>query len=400
MSAIDGFWLGYWRPDVGLGEAWRDYIQDNTRATMVADKVGRYLDVTSERQRDAIREASFKQIQANKEIAVFQAKEQRRSTRILANALWETSEKQVQAIQAAASLIGGKIDVTNKHLSDLNRRMDMSIEQQKLSNNILSNIAELLKIPNSEKERQQAITLGIKFFVNASKDEDLFQDALDNFLIAEQMQPQDYFVLHRIGCIYLYVPKLMDIEKASMYFDKAAKYASVESDPDAVRIANILTNNVNAEYTKLSSEAGSIGLLAADSYNKAALAYYILGDDQNAVNRQEKAVKFCSTAFNRFTLAKYLSKEGRMSKAIEVLSEAVEQDAEIINAIPLDVDLAEKQETLNYLSDLTEKVNNILDDWADGPVSMRSWLSFKERNEGNLPGKCIYLNNNGYEKIR
>lgn len=391
MSAIDGFWLGYWRPDVGLGEAWRDYIQDNTRATMVADRVGKYLDVTSERQRDAIREASFKQIQANKEIAVFQAKEQRRGTRILANTIWEASEKQIKAIQAAANLIGGKIDVTNKHLSNLNRRMDMSIEQQKLSNNILNNIAELLKIPNSEKERQQAITLGIKFFVNASKDEDLFQDSLDNFLKAEQMQPQDYFVLHRIGCIYLYVPKLMDIEKASIYFDKAAKYAAVESDPDAVRIANLLTNNVNAEYTKLRTDVNSIGLLAADSYNKAALAYYVMGDDEKAVLQQAKAVQFNPTVTNKFTQAKYLCREGKdMGKAMNVLSNTIDQDIEIVNAIPLDMDLIEKQETLDLLNFKTEEAENILDDWAGKGNSIRDYLSFKERNLGDLVGKyCL-----------
>ena len=391
MSAIDGFYMGYWRPSDNFLDAWSDYVRDNTRATMIADKVGRYMEINSDRQREAIREATSRQIESDREIANFQAKEQRRTTRILANEIWEASEKQAKAIATAANLIGGKIDVTNKYLSDLNRRMDMSIEQQKLTNNILSNIAELLKIPNSEKERQQAITQGIKFFVNASKDEDLFQDALDNFLKAEQMQPQDYFVLHRIGCIYLYVPKLINMQKASLYFDKAAKYAAVESDPDAVRIANLLTNNVNAEYTKLRTDVNSIGLLAADSYNKAALVYYVMGDDEKAVLQQAKAVQFNPTVTNKFTQAKYLCREGKdMGKAMNVLSNTIDQDIEIVNAIPLDMDLIEKQETLDLLNFKTEEAENILDDWAGKGNSIRDYLSFKERNLGDLVGKyCL-----------
>jgi hypothetical protein len=105
--------------------------------------------------------------------------------------------------------------------------MDVQIEQQKLSNLLLENIAELLRVPDSEKERQHSIELGIKFFVNASKDADLFADALEELLKAESLMKQDYFVLHRIGCIYLYVEKYINPEKALEYFLRAAKYASV-----------------------------------------------------------------------------------------------------------------------------------------------------------------------------
>jgi len=45
----------------------------------------------------------------------------------------------------------------------LNRNQDIQIEQQKLSNLILHNIVELLGVPDSEKERQLSIELGIKF---------------------------------------------------------------------------------------------------------------------------------------------------------------------------------------------------------------------------------------------
>lgn len=318
MSAI-GFYMGYCRPNDSLLDAWSDYLRDDTLSSLTAQKTGKYIK--------------------------------------------RASEKQLEAIGEATRIISGGLNTIIEMQGVLNRRMDLAIEQQKLTNIKLDTITELLKIPDSEKERQNAITLGIKFFVNAAKDEDLYQDALDNFLKAEQLQTQDYFVQHRIGCIYLYVPKLLDVEKATRYFDKAAKYAVVESDPDAIRIANLLTNQMNAEYTKSTSDTDSIRLLAADSYNKAALAYYILGDDDEAINQQKKAVQLKPSAINKFTYAKYLCRKGDdVPQAIEMLSEAVELDADIVNAIALESDLMDNSETLEWLKYKRQEADNILDE--------------------------------------
>ena len=162
----------------------------------------------------------------------------------------QASNEQVQAINQVGLAIGRGLNVLSNQMSDinqslgfLNRNMDIQIEQQKLSNLLLQNIAELLRVPDSEKERQHSIELGIKFFVNAKKDPDLYADALEELLKAESLMKQDYFVLHRIGCIYLYTEKYFNPEKALEYFAKAAKYASVESDPKAIRIINILNGS-------------------------------------------------------------------------------------------------------------------------------------------------------------
>jgi hypothetical protein len=109
------------------------------------------------------------------------------------------------------------LDHIDSQLSFVNRKLDIQIEQQRISNFILQNIAELLRVPDSEKERQHNIELGMKFYINAKNDPDLFVDALEEFLQAEAMMKQDYFVLHRIGCIYLYVEKFVDPSKARDY---------------------------------------------------------------------------------------------------------------------------------------------------------------------------------------
>jgi len=71
-----------------------------------------------------------------------------------------------------------------------------------------------------------------------------FCHALNELLEAEKLMHADYFVLHRIGMIYLYVPELANLENALAYFTRAGKYAAVESDPKAARLSNILNKHV------------------------------------------------------------------------------------------------------------------------------------------------------------
>ena len=99
--------------------------------------------------------------------------------------------------------------MANKNIRNLSSRKE-------LDDNLFENIAELLRVPDSEKERQRNIELGLKFFVNAQKDRDLFEDSLEELLEAEKLMKQDYFVLHRIGLIYLYSLNPVNPEKAAL----------------------------------------------------------------------------------------------------------------------------------------------------------------------------------------
>ena len=276
--------------------------------------------------------------------------------------LEEMGMAQIEAINNAAQSIGFRISEVQKELSFLNRKMDISLEQQRLGLILQDNIAQLLKIPDSEKERQQAITLGIQFFVNASKDPDLFDDALDFFLKAEHLKKQDYFVLHRIGCIYLYSPKHLNPQLALDYFLRAAKYASVESSPDALRLVNILTNPINAEYTNQTSDPKQIMLLAANSYEKAALSSYIIGDDERAAYLQEKALSFNQIAINSFNLAKYLIRSGNISQAMYRLEWAIDEDATMIEAAICDADIAYEPKTIQLLNKKNSELDNCLEE--------------------------------------
>ena len=204
------FAFGYWRPwkeGSSVIDSYLDYSKDVSLAKYGADTVGKYIN-----------QASREQVQAINHLG--------------------------QAVGRGMNVLSNQMTDINQTLGFLNRNMDIQIEQQKLSNLLLQNIVELLRVPDSEKERQHSIELGIKFFVNAKKNSDLYADSLEELLKAESLMKQDYFVLHRIGCIYLYVEKFINPEKAFEYFVRAAKYASVESDPKAMRLVNALRGNL------------------------------------------------------------------------------------------------------------------------------------------------------------
>lgn len=219
MSNIEptkpSFVFGYWRPwaeSSNLFESYLDYVKDVQLVKYGADTVGQYIT--------------------------------------------QASKEQVNAINKLGKAIGRGFDVLSNQMSDINenlifinRNLDVLTEQQNLSNLLLQNIAELLRVPDSEKERQHSIELGLKFFVNASKDSDLFADALEELLKAESLMKQDYFVLHRIGYIYLYAEKLINPEKALDYFIRSAKYAIIETDNNA------LSQNADIDTNKFESES-------------------------------------------------------------------------------------------------------------------------------------------------
>ena len=142
---------------------------------------------------------------------------------------------------------------TNRLLAGINQRLELLLEEQRIANVLQENIAQLLRIPDSQKQRQFHLEMGLKFFANASKDADLYHDALKELLAAEALMPGDYFVLHQIGMLYLYAVPLVDLARAAEYLTKAAKYASVESHPDAVRLGNVLAKSL---HDALSRPAG------------------------------------------------------------------------------------------------------------------------------------------------
>jgi tetratricopeptide (TPR) repeat protein len=314
--ATPSFVLGYWRPwneNANAFTSYLDYARDVSLAKYGADTVGTY-----------VAQASQDHVQSVKDLS--------------------------RSLGFEFGVVSRKLSAIESSLGFLNRNMEMAVEQQRLSNMLLQNIAELLRVPDSEKERQHSIEAGIKFFINASRDPDLYSDALEMLLKAEALMKQDYFVLHRIGCIYLHAEKFVDPAKALDYFCRAAKYASVESDPKAARLANVLAANRGATSSTIPESSDAVRVLAADSYEKAAFAAYILGRSDEAKTLQLKAIDLAPTAHKQFTLAKYQVRCGDVTEAVNSLEQALACIPLLIPAVLRDIDLLNEPAILKLVS--------------------------------------------------
>lgn len=345
------FVFGYWRPwneNSNLFDSYLDYVKDTSLVTYGADVVGKYIN-----------QASYEQINAINQLG--------------------------QSIGRGLNVLSNQLSVISKSFVFLNRNLDIQIEQQKLSNLLLSNISDLLRIPDSEKERQNSVELGFKFFVNASKDSDLYSDALVELLKAESLMKQDYFVLHRIGLIHLYVEKHINPQKALDYFLRAAKYAIVESDPTTIRLINNL-NDVGA-----GNQVAKIEQLAAESYEKAAFTAYVLGQFENAVNYQNKALNLCPSSENRFLLSKYQVRNNNVEEAIDNLGKSIDEAPALAIAAFRELDLINEPQVIELIANK----NQLIDNKIKQLIQKLKLVNSKKANE--VIGKLTELTTKSYE---
>jgi tetratricopeptide (TPR) repeat protein/ribosomal protein S25 len=323
------FLFTYWNPfsrDSNLVESWFDYVKNVSLAKYAAQSVARYT-----------QEASSDQM---------------RAVDTVGERICGSLYTGFPALDSHLSLISGELERISGAFDGVNQRLDLLLDEAKTSNLLQENIAELLRIPDSQKQRQHHIEMGLKFLKNALNDEDLYQDALHELLEAEKLMPYDYFVLHRIGMIYLYVPRHGNLEKATVYFTKAAKYAAVESDPKADRLSSVLNKRVAERFSAQAElTASNISTLAAESYLQAAAGLYALGQFPEAATLAEKAVKHApEEAKHHFFFAKYLVRSGNPDAAVPELKKAVELAPAMALAAVTDFDLNRVQAILDLLA--------------------------------------------------
>ena len=179
------------------------------------------------------------------------------NARIIGSYISQSTIKQVDAINNLADRLGFGLNIISWQLNKLNdssnlihKKLDLQLEQQKLTNAKLDGILKLLNIPESEKERRYTVEMGLKFYVMAQRDKDLLNDALEAFLKAEASFRQDYFVLYQIGMIYLFSEKHLDPAKAFEYFKKSAKNLT---QSEAALLAAVLPNPIIYKVNKPSA---------------------------------------------------------------------------------------------------------------------------------------------------
>ena len=213
------------------------------------------------------------------------------NARIIGSYIAQSTSKQVDAINNLADRLGFGLNIISWQLNKLNdssnlinKKLDLQLEQQKLTNAKLDGILKLLNIPESEKERRYAVEMGLKFYVMAQRDKDLLNDALEAFLKAEASFRQDYFVLYQIGMIYLFSEKHLDPAKAFEYFKKSAKYANA-----AIAISPPKIHNKRIDdFLKLIDWALYQTEMPEDDWENASVNYSALEDVESIAKRIEK----------------------------------------------------------------------------------------------------------------
>lgn len=258
-------------------------------------------------------------------------------------------------VSAELSGVANQVGELGRQMEDFTSlvdwRMSMMIEQQRLANVIAGNIALLLRIPDSQKDRQHLIEQGLKFFQNGRLDSDLYVDALERLHKALEYDDTDYFVLHRIGMIYLYGGKCIDVAKAQEYFQRAAKYAVVESNPDAVRLVSVLAQN---SPNQLNTPA-KVQDLAAHSYLQAGIACYVQGNFTEAAQLAGKAYRLHPSLLEAgFTQAKALCAGGHAAEAAPIVTGIVGQSREYALKVVADLDLAPNPEVKEAMAKMRD----------------------------------------------
>ena len=364
-----------------------DYVKNTSLAKYSADVVGSYIE-----------ETSATQLAATESVGRAICGELYDGFSSLQAQLKQTGLRQAQQlgeISGGIRQISSELRQVFGALEGVNQRLELVRDEVKTSNVLLENIGELLRIPDSQKQRQHHIELALKFLKNARKDQDLYQDALQDLLDAEKLKRDDFFVLHRIGMIYLYAPDLIDLEKAVDYFTRAAKYAAVESDPDAARLSNVLNKRVNKKFAdqadrlpgKESDGAAesfedAILTLAAESYFQAGTALYALGRFDEAAKMAEKAVaKKTGEAKHHFFFAKYLTRSGKHEDAVKPILKAIELSPELAMAAVEDLDLNRSEAILNALNKANASANKKL---QNGIEYLQQWADKTSINDDDL----------------
>lgn len=304
---------------------------------------------------NSVKDVLFEQLQSVQEILKESNTEQIAAIRESTDALCGTLDQGFEKIGSQLEYMNLNLKDIKSELSNIASILDWNfsilITEQKITNMLMGNIAELLRIPDIQKERQYAVEQGLKFLKNAVFDEDFFEDALINLIKAENIEPTDYFILHHIGLIYLNSIKKLDIPKAEAYFRKSAKYAVAETMNNASITRDLLKLDTNQFFDNQIS-VNSIKLQAAESYMYVGRCRYIQGDMNEAIEYSNKGYSLVSNLLEAgYLQAKAHASLGKMNEAFRILDTVVDKNRFYMTKILSDKDFIGKNETCHFIAE-------------------------------------------------
>jgi hypothetical protein len=209
------------------------------------------------------------------------------------------TQKVAQSIENASK---EQIKALNVGFNMLDQRLTRILNEQTATNLLLEDIKELLKIPDSEKQKNQHINQGVKYLSQASVESSFVGDAIIEFEAAKKISDRDWFVLYNLGVLYLYYPEVFDIEKAKLNLTNALKYAKIDTSFSVKKsyllsIQSSKNEDCDIEkrgfkfiYKQYEDEETIPYFHIADTYLSLALIDYIQGNFDNAINNCSSAL--------------------------------------------------------------------------------------------------------------
>ena len=238
----------------------------------------------------------------------------------------------------------------------LDWKLSLMIEQQRLTNQLLGHIAQLLRIPDSQKQRVYHIEQGLKYLTNAIRegiDSPFYADALEGFREAEQIERKDYITLNRIGQIHLYSRQHMDIPIAEEYFLKSAREAFAEANAGGTPTASHFAPKGNQPL--IYSHSPFIAA-TAEACLYAGRACYLQQKLPQAVEHAGYAYRLVPEFLEAgFEQAKYLAANDQDDEAAAILQKVISKDRYFAIKTLSDADLNSKKSVLNLLADFHAK---------------------------------------------
>jgi len=253
----------------------------------------------------------------------------------------------------------------NEMLKSNFKRLDQTLiyQNQILANQglVLEEIKKLLLIPDSEKERIHKINQMIKFF-NAAYEDNEYQseviEILDEILSENEY---DWYSHYHYGLAFMFYEKIQDLEKSKIHFEKAFKYAKVETNINLNPINTIFHNLDRISQKKtLSRRKNPLRDFQVKTLHHLALCDYTLCNFSSAANFAQEAFEIDkSNIVSLFYLCKYLARinDDSLDAKLALLTEHQEFEIDLLFT---DIDLMSSESCLKIIKELRiEATDNI-----------------------------------------
>lgn len=337
-----------------------------------------------------------------------------KQTEVITNICGQLEEVNYHLESINSNITGLRSEINNM-ASMLNWNLSQMIEEQRLSNQLLNKISQLLRIPDSQRQRVYHIEQGLKYLKNAILENDVdssfFLKAMNDFKKAESIEKNDFITLNKIGQIHLYSNKYMDFLLAEKYFIDSAKESYAEFNVGGTTTSNNLNptdsftntnskifqlckNNQVLDAVKLYSSQYGVSLKIAkyhiDTVVKPSLklgkplndylvataeSYLYAGRACYLQQNLDKAIEYTTKAFDLipnfleagFELAKYLSANNKETQSEKILKSVIQSDRYFSIKTFNDRDLFNKENIQYLLNELrdnailsaSERINQI-----------------------------------------